>query len=181
MRSGPNLIGFTAYEVVAMLVNHETERPIVMCSADEVLKLKERVRIAIQHSALSRPINERLTNELACCTLIVRLEYGDRPYRGKFNRRTREITLIDHVPVVLLHELVHRIGGNEMDAETIEHVVFPETATTPDRIYDAPRLLKGRFRGRYVQLTHTGIVCRQTGKVLLSGQRLRRFLGNLLI
>ncbi len=63
-------------------------------------------------------------------------------------------------PALLLHELVHRCGGNEFDAEVFENYLFPlrnGAAKPGDEDLDEFRAFgfRGRFAYRYEDLVYT--------------------------
>lgn len=107
----------------------------------------------ILNSQLPTHMRLKLTKRLGGNDLKAKLVHGYRHYRGKHNRRTGEIEIVDHLPSVLVHEVTHSIGGNELDAEIVENVLYPKEAIKPDGFYDRRLFEKDQYTGTFFYLS----------------------------
>lgn len=109
-------------------------------------------------SRLPQTFRYKLSKRLGGRNLNAHLVNGERHYRGRHIRRTGRIELVDHKPVVLFHEVVHSIGGNEFDAEVFENFVYPETGIRPDGYYDKKEFEKSGYTGNFAYLHMDGSI-----------------------
>lgn len=146
----------------------------------DTLRDAVRVRIVERSSSIPPIVVSRLLEQLAPeSNLKIVLKPDDHKLRGCYYPKQHAIELWVHEPSVLLHELVHAIGGNELDSEVYERVLYPEDATTPDKVYDKYKFYGCDFVGRYAKLTADGFIA-YGSLVLLNNEQTRLFLKHVL-
>lgn len=140
--------------------------------------LLAQVRRDIVGSArIPRAISAAITARIDARDFTLRIEKGGTGKKGVCRPSTGEITLWVPTKVVLFHELVHLIGGNEWDAEVYEYLMYGRLASLPDPTYDFRKFIDSEYRGKFARY-FKGRIYSESG-LLLDWRKTKTFLARL--
>lgn len=141
-------------------------------------KLLKQVRRDIVGSAkLPKSISSALLARIDAQDFDLVVETWVPGRKGVCIRSKNMIKLWVPTRVVLFHELIHLIGGNEWDAEVFEYLQYGSLASLPDPDYDFRKFTESEYRGKFVRY-FKGRIYTERG-LLIDFVRTKRFLRRL--